>query len=285
MLDTIWCADPACASDILSYSQASRSHRQPEDTTKGLDMINSTPIDRVLLDLVAEYARIEAILDGLTNDQWSAPSAAPGWSMADTIVHLAQTEEGVVTTLATPTSTWATHDGSLDHEMNAQVRSASMTPMQIFDRWKAAHRSSVAALATADPTLTVRWAAAPLKPQTLATTRLAEHWAHMLDVTGPLGINYPDTDRLRHIAWLGHATLPYALKLAGLPFQPIRCTLIAPSGTTTNYGPIDAPAVISGSMGAFCRVGAQRMHSNESGLITNGPAAETALRFLRNYAA
>ena len=247
-------------------------------------MINSTPIDDVLTDLVAEYDRIEAILDGLTNDQWSAPSAAPGWTVADTILHLAQTEEGAAITLATPTSTWSTSDGSLDDAMNAQVRSATMTPIQIFDRWKAAHHSSVAALATADPTLTVSWAAAPLKPRTLATTRLAEHWAHMLDVTKPLGIDYPDTDRLRHIAWLGHATLPYALKLAGLPFQPIRCTLTSPSGTTTNYGPIDAPTVISGSMGAFCRVGAQRLHRHESGLVTNGPAAETALRFLRNYA-
>ena len=248
-------------------------------------MINSTPMDDVLIDLVAEYDLIEAILDRLTNDQWTAPSAAPGWSTADTILHLAQSEEEATVTLATPTSTWSTRNESLDNAMNARVRSATETPKQIFDRWKVARRSSVAALANADPTLTVRWAAAPLKPQTLATTRLAEHWAHMLDVTGPLAILYPDTDRLRHVAWLGHATLPYALKLAGLPFQPIRCTLASPSGRITSYGPIDAKDVISGSMGAFCRVGARRLHGHESGLITNGPAAETALRVLRNYAA
>lgn len=248
-------------------------------------IMHPSPTDQVLIDLTSEYDGIETILDGLTDDEWNAPSAAPGWTVADTILHLAQTEEHVTSTLATPTSMWSTRDGSLDKAMNTQVRSATLTPNQVFDRWKAAHRSSVAALATADPTLTVSWAAAPLRPRTLATTRLAEHWAHMLDVTGPLGINYPDTDRLRHIAWLGHATLPYALKLAGLPFQPILCTLISPSGTTTNYGPIDAPAVISGSMSAFCRVGAQRTHSHESGLITNGPAADTALQFLRNYAA
>ena len=55
---------------------------------------------------------------------------------------------------------------------------------------------------------------------TLATTRLAEHWAHGLDIAGPLGADFPDTGRLRHIAWLAHRTLPYALSLAGEPTRP-----------------------------------------------------------------
>ena len=57
--------------------------------------------------------------------------------------------------------------------------------------------------------------AAPVKPATLATTRLAEHWAHGLHITGPLGVDSPDTERLRHVAWLAHRTLPYAMTLAG----------------------------------------------------------------------
>ena len=76
---------------------------------------------------------------------------------------------------------------------------------------------------SARPTPTARWRGrrAPLKPATLATTRLAEHWAHALDIVEPLGIPFPDTDRLRHIAWLGHGTLPYAF---GLPAsRPGRC--------------------------------------------------------------
>jgi hypothetical protein len=59
------------------------------------------------------------------------------------------------------------------------------------------------------------WAAVPLSARTLATTRLAEHWAHALDVTGPLDLDYPDTARLRNIAWLAHRTLPYAFATAG----------------------------------------------------------------------
>ena len=47
----------------------------------------------------------------------------------------------------------------------------------------------------------------PIRPATLATTRLAEHWAHGLDITVPLGISFPDTGRLRHVAWLAHRSL------------------------------------------------------------------------------
>jgi uncharacterized protein (TIGR03083 family) len=119
----------------------------------------------------------------------------------------------------------------------------------------------------------------------LATTRLAEHWAHALDVVEPLGIALPDTDRLRHIAWLGHATLPYALRLEGIDPFPVRATLAAPTGATFVLGPPDAPATVDGDLGAFCRVGARRLTAEASGLTTNGPDAVAALRVLRNYAA
>ena len=76
-------------------------------------------------------------------------------------------------------------------------------------------RHRLSALRDAEPGTRLTWVAGTLKPATLATTRLAEHWAHGLDITGPLGIDFPDTDRLRHIAWLGHSTLPYAFSLAG----------------------------------------------------------------------
>ena len=243
-----------------------------------------SPIDDVLTDLVAEYDRIETFLTMLTDEQWKAASAAPGWSVADTVLHLAQSEGGVAATLETPTFTWTTRDHPLDDAIEAQVRALSLAPGEVFEHWKVARRSSVAALAAADPSVTVRWAAAPLKPRTLATTRLAEHWAHALDITEPLGIDYPDTDRLRHVAWLGHATLPYAMRLAGLTSPPVLCTLTSPGGTVMTYGPPDATAKISGSMGAFCRVGARRLAADESGLLANGPVAQAALQVLRNYA-
>jgi uncharacterized protein (TIGR03084 family) len=128
--------------------------------------------------------------------------------------------------------------------------------------------------------------AAPVKPATLATTRLAEHWAHGLDITGPLGIAFPDTERLRHIAWLAHRSLTYAFGLTGEQPRQVRCELIAPDGAATwEFGPADADSAISGDAGEFCRVAAQRLAPGRSGLAATGPYGPAALGVLRTYAA
>lgn len=241
--------------------------------------------DDVLADLATEFDRLDAILSGLSDSDWQVQSGAPEWTVHQVLIHLALSEEAVASTLSKPAERWTSRDNSLDEVMDAEVRHTQETPSETLARWRAACLASLVALRSADPKALVRWAAAPLKPQTLATTRLAEHWAHALDVTLPLDIDLPDTDRLRHIAWLGHSTLPYAMKLEGLEPQPIFCALTSPSGDTWTYGPPDAASRIEGSVGAFCRVGARRVVGSESGLLATGPHAADALRVLRNYAA
>jgi uncharacterized protein (TIGR03084 family) len=242
-------------------------------------------VSEVLADLADEYARLSQILSALTDREWASPSAADGWTVRDVILHLALTEEGVSATLATESVEWTTRNRPLDEEVDDAVRADTSSAKEVFDRWKRATQSSVEALATADPSRSYRWAAAPLRPRTLATTRLAEHWAHGLDVTEPLGIAFPDADRLRHIAWLGHATIPYGMRLHGLEPVAVHAELTSPSGSVLTFGPSYVGATITGSLGAFCRVGAQRLSPEESGLVASGPGAAQALRALRNYAA
>jgi uncharacterized protein (TIGR03084 family) len=167
-----------------------------------------------------------------------------------------------------------------------QVVAERAEPSAVFERWRRSSTAAVAALRASDPDRLVPWVGGSMKPATLATTRLAEHWAHALDITMPLGLELPDTDRLRHIAWLGHRTLPYAFQLAGEEPQPVFCELDAPGGAGVwRFGPPDAPSTIRGDAGAFCRVGAQRLKPDESGLETGGPFGRAALGVLRNYAA
>jgi uncharacterized protein (TIGR03084 family) len=143
----------------------------------------------------------------------------------------------------------------------------------------------VAALRRADPDTPLTWVAAPLRPAALATTRLCEHWAHGLDITEPLAIPFPDTDRLRHVAWLAHRTLPYAFATASKQAPTVRCELTAPDGATVwEYGPPDADSLISGPAGAFCRVATRRLAPAAAGLTTRGTDAALVLGLLRTYA-
>ena len=238
-------------------------------------------------DLDAEEARLEAILTQLDDAQWRSPSGAEGWSIADVVLHLAQSEDAVIGTARRGEArAWRRADGTVDGEMDALVQAERGEPAAVFDRWCRARRDALAALRAADPQVRLSWAAAPLKPATLATTRLAEHWAHALDVTDPLGVDLPDTDRLRHIAWLGHGSLPYAFQLVDEEPHAVRVELTAPDGASVwTFGPADADSRITGSAGEFCRVGARRLAPADSGLVTTGPDGAAALAVLRNYAA
>lgn len=239
--------------------------------------------------LEAECDRLDGILAGLSDDEWSRPSGAAGWTNVDVLLHLAQTEEAVASTLSGaavgPESHPVVQGLSVEEAMDELVTAERAGPDVVYPRWQAAREASLRALRKADPSRFSAWVSAPLRPATLATTRLAEHWAHALDITESLSIAYPDTARLRHIAWLGHRTLPYAFRLAGKTPEPIRAELTGPDGDVWHLGPDDANSVISGSAGAFCRVGARRLAPEDSGLTATGPGAATALKLLRNFAA
>ncbi len=241
-------------------------------------------------DLAAEQDRIETILAALDDEAWTSPSAAAGWSIADVVLHLAQTEEAVVASVAgislaqaLPASAAGT--STIDQIMDQWVGAERVSPAATFDRWRRARRAALSALRAADPTTALPWAAAPLRPRTLATTRLAEHWAHALDIVVAVGLDLPDTDRLRHIAWLGHHSLPYGFALVGEQPHDVHCELTAPDEVTMwTYGDPNAPSHITGPAEAFCRVGAHRLAPESSGLVASGPHGPAALRALRNYA-
>jgi uncharacterized protein (TIGR03084 family) len=238
-------------------------------------------------DLEAEQDRLEEILADLDGAQWTAPSAAVGWSVTDVVLHLAQTEEAVVASTGGAVLRPERRSGAtVDQIADELVRAQRAEPAVVFERWREARRAAVRALRAADPGRPLSWVEAPMKPATMATTRLAEHWAHGLDITGPLDIAFPDTGRLRHIAWLAHRTLPYAFARAGEGAPDVRCDLTAPDGASSwEFGPDTAGSEISGPAGAFCRVAAQRLPPDESGLRATGPHGAAALRLLRTYAA
>jgi uncharacterized protein (TIGR03084 family) len=240
-------------------------------------------------DLAAEQERLAGILDGLDEAQWTSPSAAAGWTVADVVLHLAQSEESVVATTSgggLRTGLGGASGGTVDQRVAALVSAErGPAPAVVFERWQRARRAALDALRTADPDQPLTWVAAPVKPATLATTRLAEHWAHGLDITGPFGIEFADTERLRHVAWLAHRTLPYAMTLAGEPPAPVRVELTGPDGVAVwAFGPLEAESVVTGPAGDFCRVAARRLEPASSGLTATGPHGETVLRLVRTYA-
>jgi uncharacterized protein (TIGR03084 family) len=124
-----------------------------------------------------------------------------------------------------------------------------------------------------------------LSPASFVTARLMETWAHGLDCFAGVRAHPTDTDRLRHVALLGIRALPYAFMLAGLEAPgPVRLVLKGPSGDIWHVGPDDAPTVIEGSAGDWCRVAARRDRNAErSRLSGSGPDAASVIEHVRAY--
>ena len=246
-------------------------------------------MDRDPLDaLAAEEDRLEELLSGLDAGEWDHASACAGWSVRDVVLHLAQTEEAVVASLgggafAAPVSADV---ATIDDLMAAWVAAERDTKEDVLSRWSVARRSALDGLRSAPPDQAVQWAAAPLKPRTLATTRLSEHWIHALDVAEPLGRELPDTARLWHIARLAHRTIPYAYARAGRSDAPSVYVELEPpgGGEPWTFGASDAACTIAGSASDFCRVAARRRPAAESSLEGRGPGADDVLSLLRTYA-
>jgi uncharacterized protein (TIGR03084 family) len=243
--------------------------------------------------LAQEYEAIEAMLGSLDAASWSAPSLCAGWTVADVVLHLAQTEESVlVSTRAAerPDALMARASrramGTIDDVVEEWVDAErSTTPAERFDRWKRGWRGCLAALTAADPESTFQWATNALKPRTLATTRLSEHWIHANDIAQPLRIEYPDTARLWHIARLAHRTIPYAYRRSGLSDPPsVRVELLSPDEESWVFGG-EASVVISGTASEFCRIAARRLDPDDARtIVTEGDKGAEVLSVVRTYA-
>lgn len=237
-------------------------------------------------DLEAEQDQLDDVLGRLGQDDWGRPSAAAGWSVSDVVLHLAQAEELVVVSVRgdSPFARDPGQGGSSEGFAAGRVEEErGPSGYAVYRRWRTTRHAALDGLRRCPAGTRLPWATSPLAPATLATTMLAEHWAHALDVTGPLGIAYPDTARLRHIAWLAVRTLPYAFEVAGLAARPVLCELTGPGGEWWEFGPADAGSRISGAAGAFCRVAARRLAAEDSGLTATGPDAAGALLVVRTY--
>ena len=246
--------------------------------------MNVDPIDA----LAAEEDRLDGLLAGLDAGEWERASACAGWTVRDVVLHLAQTEEAVVASLgggafAAPATAEAS---TVDDLMAAWVEAERDADDDPLERWQKARLEALDALRSAPADQAVQWAAAPLKPRTLATTRLSEHWIHAMDVAEPLGRELPDTDRLWHIARLAHRTIPYAYARAGRSDAPSVFVELEPpgGGEPWTFGDSDAACSILGSASEFCRVAARRLPAAESSLEGRGPGADEVLSLLRTYA-
>jgi len=113
-----------------------------------------------------------------------------------------------------------------------------------------------------------------------------ETWSHGLDIVDVTHVGRPDTDRLRHVAFLGVRARPFSYTNRGLRPNdaPIRVELVAPSGALWVMGEESGTDRVSGTATDFCRVVTQRRNLADTGLRVEGAAAREWMEIAQAFA-
>ncbi|HEV3227743.1 MAG TPA: maleylpyruvate isomerase family mycothiol-dependent enzyme, partial [Acidimicrobiales bacterium] len=219
--------------------------------------------------LEEQQAELMGLLDAISASDWDRPSRCDGWSVADVVLHVAQTNEmaigsatgrftEVLLALTEGVGPLADVDDGAARMVDGQRGAPSAA---LLDRYQDGARTLCAELRAGDPHARITWVAGELSLRTLATTRLAETWIHTGDVAEALGIALQPAARLGYIARLAWRTLPYAFARDGQELHgPVAFDLIGPAGEAWNFGTDGAAATtIRGSGVDLCLVAARRV--------------------------
>jgi uncharacterized protein (TIGR03084 family) len=252
-------------------------------------------MDEIVAALSEQHAELAGLLEHLDEEAWRRPApSCEGWTVADVVLHLAQTDELALASARESFDTGFAElfsDGSSANNVDEAaevmvVAERGTTGAAVHERWKAASDALRQELATVDPSSRKQWVSGDLSARTLATTRLAESWIHTRDVAEALDIELAPPDRLWHIARLAWRTVPYAFERSGREAPgPVAFELQSPNGVMWEFTPDGLPTtVIRGDALELCLVAARRVDPADTGLVGEGPDATAVLDLVRTYA-
>ncbi len=241
-------------------------------------------------DLAAEHADLDALVAGLSEEEWRTPTPAAGWNIADQIGHLGFFDHAAVQAAtdeeAFNASVAAALESGEDMVEKALAEPRAMTGAELLGWWRDARAQLIATAEAMDESQRVAWYGPSMSSRSFFTARLMETWAHGQDVADALGRQRSPTDRLRHIAQLGFITRGWSYIVRGqvAPGEPVRVELTAPSGAIWAWGEADAENRISGPALDFCLLTTQRRNVADTTLNVTGEAASDWLSVAQAFA-
>jgi uncharacterized protein (TIGR03084 family) len=243
-------------------------------------------VREILSDLVAEQQFLDQFLQKIKGVDWERPTPAKGWSIRDTISHLADSAELAADALngGKRVDEYRTAANLDALRQEAVKRGRKMRYQDVIEWWRNGRAKVVEPLSHMSEPDRVNWILGTMSARTFATMRLMENWAHGLDIYAAMKAEVEDTPRIRHISWLGWKTLPYAFKAADLDYSPVRVEVIGPGYAKWVFGPADTDNVIKGSAGEWARLAVRRIKRREAkNLKATGEVAEQALEVVKAY--
>jgi uncharacterized protein (TIGR03084 family) len=228
-------------------------------------------------DLAAEHEALDAIVSGLSEDEWCVATPAEGWSIKHQISHLWFFDVRAALSMTDPDAFSADTQSWIARGVDPSVEAASdMSGAELLESWRQGRRHLVDVARVTDSSRRVPWYGPAMAAKSSATARLMETWAHGYDIADAIAVTPPASSRLRHIAHIGVRARPYAylVNQRPIPDTEVRVELTAPDGETWiwNEG-ATGESLVQGSALDFCLVVTQRRHLDDTTLEIRGDAA------------
>ena len=246
-------------------------------------------LKEICRELHNEQEALDAVVSKLSDEQWEIITPFIGWSIKYEIAHLAywdMTARLAASDEAAFRQLIQSMFVSDEAYMESQRELREATPAFVMEYWRRERKGLVHILAEKGPKDRIPWVGPTMSARSKATARIMETWAHARDVVDAFGIEWPATDRLRHVAHMGVTTFGWSHVNRGLevPDDPVRLELNSPSGEVWTWGPEDASNSIKGMAEDFCLVVVQRRHVDDTRLQVKGDVARNWMLIAQAFA-
>ena len=239
----------------------------------------------LIVDLEAEHVELDVVVASLSETDWSTLTPAEGWTVRDSILHLALTDQ-VAALAASDAVAFQTYREQRRIGNDPFESYRDLPTDQLLELWRANRARLLDALRSVDAHARITWFGPPMSAMSHATARLMETWAHGQDILDTLGLERKPTHRLRHIAHLGVRTRAYSYQQHGMtpPTTEVHVVLAGPDGAVWTWGTPGSPDRVTGPASDFGLIVVQRRHLDNTSLEVNGPHAREWLLIAQAFA-
>eukprot|EP00919_Chromeraceae_sp_WS-2016_P009483 GHVR01022262.1.p1 GENE.GHVR01022262.1~~GHVR01022262.1.p1 ORF type:complete len:256 (-),score=25.54 GHVR01022262.1:61-828(-) len=234
-------------------------------------------------DLLEEGQELNALLDTLTEEDWTKATPFKNWTINQVIQHLHGSDRMAVLAL--------TDAGAFQAAKSpAQGERASMPPVitgtELKDAWWSYFQEMCRLLGESDGKRRVPWFGPDMGVMMFTTARQMETWAHGQDIYDLRGQTRVNTDRLKNIAVIGVKTYGWTFANRGQkpPGPAPYVKLNAPSGATWEFNDVSTENYVQGSAVEFCHVVTQGRNVADVDLTVVGTPAQKRMAIAQCFA-
>lgn len=244
-------------------------------------------------DFREESEALYGVLEPLDEADFSRTTQFKDWTIDDVLGHLHMWNQAADLSLNDPDAfadllkqVWSAHKEHKSHLDFMWIWLEGLRGKTLLAAWRDYYLEMTERFAVADPKARVKWAGPDMSVRSSITARHMETWAHGQEVYDLLGLECPNTDRIKNIAVIGINTFGWTFKNRGwdVPEVPPYVRLTAPSGAIWEWNDPSESCRVEGDAVEFCKVVTQVRNIADTDLIATGETAVTWMSVAQCFA-